>query len=662
MWFQRTRLCAALVSCGLGVALLLHPLWTSTAQAVNLDWSTVGNPGNAPDQLWFSYGRPYGYGAVGQNFRIMTFEFTNSQYTAFLNAVDPSGSNPYSVYNSMMGQYGGVVNTGTVNGARYVTKSNMGSLPIGTTWFSAARVANWLQNGQGPGGTETGAYTLNGAVSGTAIPRNAGATYYIPDEDQWHKAAYYNGLSGTGAGYWLYPTQSNTAPSGVTVGANGDGSAGNSGNYANAGGGYWNYTSHGQPSNVGTNGGPSAYGAYDLGGNVMEWADSVTEGYPGLLGGSYFTTFSALAASSHYGSSPSSYGGYYGFRLASVASAVDQVTSGTLTASGGQPIAVSVASGGVIDSMAGNATVGTLAGAMLNTGAAGASVTTLTSGTVNTASGGGITTEGGSFTGSITGNGGLTKTGSGMLTINSRNTYTGDTVINGGTVQVTVGDAIGSAPIRIANNGKFKAVAGVAVANTVFVTNTAAIYEHVLGASDTPANLAPVSNSVTTADVVAGDAGAADVSSNFNGNGSLSLHGLDGTRFLMVLEMQGAIPADATPADCYLGWWDSSGAGVWVNAVLGNHGSNGTLAGAYTTSYQDFLTSHGGWNGANMLGAYGLDLVHQQVWAVIDHNSDFGVTSNGILLVPEPTTWAMALAGWACIGWRLRRRGRAARR
>jgi hypothetical protein len=139
MWFQRTRLCAALVSCGLGVALLLHPLWTSTAQAVNLDWSTVGNPGNAPDQLWFSYGRPYGYGAVGQTFRIMTFEFTNSQYTAFLNAVDPSGSNPYSVYNSMMGQYGGIVNTGTVNGGRYVTKANMGSSPIGTTWFSAAR-------------------------------------------------------------------------------------------------------------------------------------------------------------------------------------------------------------------------------------------------------------------------------------------------------------------------------------------------------------------------------------------------------------------------------------------------------------------------------------------------------------------------------------------
>ncbi|MEI7780865.1 MAG: SUMF1/EgtB/PvdO family nonheme iron enzyme, partial [Planctomycetota bacterium] len=634
----------------------------SMAQAVNLDWSTVGNPGNAPDQQWFSYGRPYGYGAVGQTFRIMTFEFTNSQYTTFLNTVDPAGSNPYAVYNPMMGQYGGIVNTGTVNGARYVTKANMDSLPIGTTWFSAARVANWLQNGQGAGGTETGAYTLNGAVSGTAPARNAGATYYVPDEDQWYKAAYYNGLSGTSAGYWLYPTQSNTAPSGVTVGATGDGSAGNSGNYANAGGGYWDYTSHGKVSNVGTNGGPSAYGAYDLGGNVREWADSVTGGSPGLLGGSFFTTVGALAASSHYGSSPSSYSGDYGFRLASRASAVDQVTSGTVTGSGVQPIAVSVASGGVIDSTAGNAAVGTLSGATLNTGAAGATVTTLTSGTVNTGGGGGITTEGGSFTGSITGNGGITKTGAGLLTLNTRNTYSGETVINGGTLQITVGDAIGSAPIRIANNGKFKAVAGVAVANTVIVTNTAATYEHVLGVSDTPANLAPVSNTVTTADVVAGDAGAATVSSNFNQNGSLSLHGLDGTRFLMVLEMQGAIPANATPGDCYLGWWDSSGAGAWVNAVLGNHGSDGTLAGAYTTSYQDFLTSHGGWNGTTMLGAYGLDLEHEQVWAVIDHNSDFGVASNGILLVPEPTTWAMALAAWVCMGWHLRCRGRAATR
>jgi hypothetical protein len=48
----------------------------------------------------------------------------------------------------------------------------------------------------------------------TAITRNAGATYFIPSENEWYKAAYYKG-GGTNAGYWLYPTQSNTVPSNV---------------------------------------------------------------------------------------------------------------------------------------------------------------------------------------------------------------------------------------------------------------------------------------------------------------------------------------------------------------------------------------------------------------------------------------------------------------
>ena len=47
-----------------------------------------------------------------------------------------------------------------------------------------------------------------------AMTRNAGATYFIPSENEWYKAAYYKG-GGTNAGYWLYPTQSNTVPSNV---------------------------------------------------------------------------------------------------------------------------------------------------------------------------------------------------------------------------------------------------------------------------------------------------------------------------------------------------------------------------------------------------------------------------------------------------------------
>ena len=46
----------------------------------------VGNPFNANDNT--------GYGKVDYNYNIGTYEVTNTQYTAFLNAVDAGGTNP----------------------------------------------------------------------------------------------------------------------------------------------------------------------------------------------------------------------------------------------------------------------------------------------------------------------------------------------------------------------------------------------------------------------------------------------------------------------------------------------------------------------------------------------------------------------------------------
>jgi hypothetical protein len=52
-----------------------------------------------------------------------------------------------------------------------------------------------LMNGAtGTSSTETGAYTLvGGQVAGEAPAVNHGATFYVPPEDQWYKAAYYKG-------------------------------------------------------------------------------------------------------------------------------------------------------------------------------------------------------------------------------------------------------------------------------------------------------------------------------------------------------------------------------------------------------------------------------------------------------------------------------------
>ena len=98
---------------------------------------------------------------------------------------------------------------------------------------------------------------------------NSGATYYIPTENQWYKAAYYKG-GGTNAGYWNYATQSDTAPTAVTAGSTGIGSSGSTGNFANYNNvADWN-SQNGNVTTVGTNGGASAYGAFDMSGNVYE--------------------------------------------------------------------------------------------------------------------------------------------------------------------------------------------------------------------------------------------------------------------------------------------------------------------------------------------------------------------------------------------------------
>ena len=286
----------------------------------------MGDPGNPPDQL-YTYDNPNNlrFGAVDYTYRISKHEVTNDQYAEFLNAVDPMGTNPNGVYSSNMGSSprGGIAfDAGAASGSKYSTKTNMGNKPVNNVQFvDAMRFTNWLENGQpsGGSGTETGVYTIGNGVNETRAP---GATFFIPSEDEWYKAAYYQPAAqgGDTDHYWFYPTTSNAPPTIATANAVGD--------ISNPGTKVANYNAgadwNGLDGNVTTVGSAGAgsmsfYGTFDQAGNVWEWNEAVIRSsYRGLRGGDWITHFGVLEASNRFDGNPYHEFDVIGFRVASI--------------------------------------------------------------------------------------------------------------------------------------------------------------------------------------------------------------------------------------------------------------------------------------------------------------------------------------------------------
>jgi hypothetical protein len=318
------------------------------ANQFSIDFVDIGNPGNAADPAT-------GYGAVPYSYRIGKYTISQDQVNA---AIANGLSNVYS---------------DTYNGSSYTYYTSAGPA-CDITWFNAAAYVNWLNTNQG----YSPAYNLTFSNSswtmslwdssqawtlgGTNHFRNKNARYFLPSDNEWYKAAFYdpNKLNGIG-GYWLYTTGSDTPPDQVSNTGTGKGGAGwnNGGAGTNAGTTVWGIASWAAPADVTRCGGLSPYGTMGQGGNALQWIETSSDqvntnpngnrpafGYGFFFGYQKFSEFEKLSMS------PLTQGqAWLGFRVASTdvtppqitpPSIISQPTDVSLTATNSQTATFSV--------------------------------------------------------------------------------------------------------------------------------------------------------------------------------------------------------------------------------------------------------------------------------------------------------------------------------
>jgi sulfatase modifying factor 1 len=212
----------------------------SGTNAFTLDFVTISNAGNATDTN--------GFGAVLYEYRIGKYEISQNN-----------------------------IDKATASGMANVTAgSSTGNQPAGlTSWYDAAAFVNWLNTSKG----HTAAYNLtfsNGSwimapwssseawqAGGQNLYRHKNARYFLPSENEWYKAAYYNQAR---ANYFLYPTGSDTAPTPVAIGTDAGTAV------------YLQRFEQGVGADVTIAGGLSPYGTMAQGGNIFEWVESASDG------------------------------------------------------------------------------------------------------------------------------------------------------------------------------------------------------------------------------------------------------------------------------------------------------------------------------------------------------------------------------------------------
>ena len=250
----------------------------------SIDFVNIGNTGNAADTT--------GYGAVPYEYRASAYEISQNAITK-----------------------------ATANGMANVTAGAWtGNQPAANvSWYEAAAFVNWLNTSTGKQAaynlTFSGSWSMTlwssadaWTAGGENLYRNKNAFYFLPSENEWYKAAYYNP---DGSNYFLYPTGSDRAPMAAPRGTDAGSAV------------YDNVAS--VPAIVGSAGGLSPYGTMGQGGNVFEMTESAFDGanssafeLRAFRGGYWDNTEDTLRSSFRLSDVPSVESYYFGFRVASV--------------------------------------------------------------------------------------------------------------------------------------------------------------------------------------------------------------------------------------------------------------------------------------------------------------------------------------------------------
>ena len=270
---------------------LLQPTFGSGENAFTMDFVTVGNPNNAADTT----GSPNPVGSVSYVYGMGKYEVSRDIVTK----ASTAGGLGITMYD--MSSYGG-------NGANKPA--------TGISWYEAARFVNYLNNAIGyppaykfdaSGNFQLWTSQDLGYVATNPF-RNAQAKYFLPNLDEWYKAAYGGFWNG---GWYNYTHGSDSPPTAVASSVDLGGRAvivGQTG-----------------PADVTSAASINYYGTIGMGGNVSEWTEAAydlvnntTDEAREIRGGSWDRNSNHLNCAFRSSYEPSWEISTHGFRVAMV--------------------------------------------------------------------------------------------------------------------------------------------------------------------------------------------------------------------------------------------------------------------------------------------------------------------------------------------------------